>query len=56
MKDNEAFEYISNETLENISDKKEIKEEKIIESNQFIEGLPEWNLEPPYELVRRKQL
>lgn len=44
MENNEAFTFID--------DKEEIKEEENIE-NPFVTGLPDWDLEPPYETIKR---
>ena len=33
------------------------KKEEIPENNnEFIKGLPDWDLEPPYELIKRSNL
>lgn len=37
------------ETNINIINKAEVVEEE----NQFIKGLPDWDLEPPFETIRR---
>lgn len=45
MENNEAFTFI--EDLEETK-----KEEENVE-NPFVTGLPDWDLEPPYETIKR---
>lgn len=58
MNDNNVFEYISKEDniipIDNKSTN-DVKEEED-KTNQFVSGLPDWDLEPPYEIVRRNQM
>lgn len=58
MDNNEnVFEYLTEDNIIPIEkmDSGEVKltEEK---TNQFVNGLPDWDLEPPYEIIRRHQL
>lgn len=51
-----GFEYLSQETLENLPNHHDNPINPIEDYHEFVEGLPDWDLEPPYELVRRNQL
>lgn len=54
--DDNVFEYLSNDNI--IPIEGDIKEEEGMQekTNQFVSGLPQWDLEPPYEIIRRRQL
>ena len=57
MDNNEnVFEYLTEDNIipieKTVSDEVKLTEEK---ANQFVNGLPDWDLEPPYEIVRRHQ-
>lgn len=57
MNEDYGFEYLSEEKLStNISKNEPEKTVHVEEINEFINGLPDWDLEPPFELVRRQQL
>lgn len=56
INEDNGFEFISNEPIEYIPKSTENKLPSIEDYHEFIEGLPEWDLEPPFELVRRNQL
>ena len=59
MEQENTFEYIQNN--EEIIVDNSAKEDPIIENNNdnnnlaedFVTGLPSWDLEPPYEVIRR---
>lgn len=51
-----GFEYLSQETLENLPNYHDNPINPIEDYHEFVEGLPDWDLEPPYELVRRNKL
>lgn len=55
MTEENIFEEISE--IESLASKKDSSEKKTDEKKeQFIKDLPDWDLEPPYEIVRRNQL
>lgn len=57
MNEDYGFEYLSEDKLStNISKNESEKTVHVEEINEFINGLPDWDLEPPFELVRRQQL
>lgn len=57
MNEDNGFEYLFEEQLPKSHSKDDSKGSvQIEENNEFINGLPEWDLEPPYEVVRRQQL
>ena len=51
-----GFEYLSEDTPQNIHEEPTKNNVVLEEPTEFIKGLPEWDLEPPYEIVRRQQL
>ncbi len=59
MNEDNVFSKIDNEekideTFRNVSS--EENTDKIHDNNKFITGLPDWDLVPPNEVVRRSQL
>ena len=52
---------MNDDTITYLDEENEIKpikieEESIKIDNEFINGLPDWDLEPPYELIKRSNL
>lgn len=56
MNEDNAFEYLSDDIPENTNLINSDNKPSINDYHEFVEGLPEWDLEPPYEIVRRNQL
>jgi len=56
MNEDNGFEYLSSDTKENLNFTNSETKPPIDDYREFVEGLPEWDLEPPYEIVRRNQL
>lgn len=58
MNSDNVFEYLSkDDNIIPISEEDNIViEDEEEKTNQFVSGLPEWDLEPPYEIIRRRQL
>ena len=53
--DDNVFEYLSNDNIIPIDRDIKEEEDKEEKANQFVSGLPQWDLEPPYEIIRRRQ-
>lgn len=51
-----GFEYLSDEKPQIIQEDILKNKTPLEEPGEFIKGLPDWDLEPPYEIVRRKEL
>lgn len=54
---NNTFEYVNNEENKIIENNPTVEEENKKDNQSltqdFVTGLPSWDLEPPYEVVRR---
>lgn len=56
MNEDNTFEYLSDDIPNNLNTENSNINQTINDYHEFVEGLPEWDLEPPYEIVRRNQL
>lgn len=56
MNEEYGFEYLTDDNELNTLGKYSEEETLNNDKNEFVNGLPDWDLEPPHELVRRKDL
>jgi len=56
MSEEFSFEYMTDDFDKEFEKNEQVNEMPLEDTSQFVKGLPDWDLEPPYELVRRKDL
>lgn len=56
MNEENGFEYLTDDTPQNNNITNSKNNPPSDDYHEFVEGLPDWDLEPPFEIVRRNQL